>query len=219
MICYFSATGNSRHVANRLAQSLNEPVISVLDVLGKPVFVEDRMLGKAIAVGTVSEREIQHLSIGHSLLKTVGDAVLVILGFDYGDGIVVGDVQQIVCTLGGTTGNQIALEVNLAVGDFGFHGDLADIPLLGQSWGNVLELDILLYHEFLRHHATPPPSWVRSMTSPILTFKTAQIRISTDMETSSLRFSLVMVFGAMPAARRRSALLICLSMSSFQSLL
>ena len=44
MICYFSATGNSRHVANRLAQSLNEPVISVLDVLGKPVFVEDRMI-------------------------------------------------------------------------------------------------------------------------------------------------------------------------------
>ena len=44
MIFYFSATGNSRHVANCLAQSLNEPVISVLDVLGKPVFVEDRMI-------------------------------------------------------------------------------------------------------------------------------------------------------------------------------
>jgi len=54
MICYFSATGNSRHVANRLAQSLNEPVISVLDVLGKPVFVED------IYLVTVKSRILQN---------------------------------------------------------------------------------------------------------------------------------------------------------------
>ena len=31
MICCFSATGNSRHVATRLAESLNESVTSVPD--------------------------------------------------------------------------------------------------------------------------------------------------------------------------------------------
>ena len=35
MIYYFSATGNSKHVANRLAEALNESVTPVMDVLGK----------------------------------------------------------------------------------------------------------------------------------------------------------------------------------------
>ena len=61
--------------------------------------------------------------------------------------------------------------------------------------------------------------FVNSITSPILTSNATQIRLSTDSVTSSSRRSRVMVFGAMPAALRRSALLIFLSMSSFQSLL
>ena len=44
MIYYFSATGNSRHVANRLAESLNECVTSVLDVLDMDIKVDDRMI-------------------------------------------------------------------------------------------------------------------------------------------------------------------------------
>ena len=44
MIYYFSATGNSRHVANRLAEALNESVTPVLDVLGKGVAVDDQMI-------------------------------------------------------------------------------------------------------------------------------------------------------------------------------
>ena len=44
MIYYFSATGNSKHVANRLAESLNESVTPVLDVLGKGVAVDDQMI-------------------------------------------------------------------------------------------------------------------------------------------------------------------------------
>ena len=44
MIYYFSATGNSRHVAARLAETLNEEMKSVLDVLGSPVKVDDRMI-------------------------------------------------------------------------------------------------------------------------------------------------------------------------------
>ena len=44
MIYYFSATGNSKHVANRLAESLNESVNPVLDVLGKEIPVDDRMI-------------------------------------------------------------------------------------------------------------------------------------------------------------------------------
>lgn len=44
MIYYFSATGNSKHVANRLAESLNESLTPVLDVLGKEIPVDDRMI-------------------------------------------------------------------------------------------------------------------------------------------------------------------------------
>ena len=58
-----------------------------------------------------------------------------------------------------------------------------------------------------------------SITSPILTSNTTQILLSTASVTSSSRRSRVMVFGAMPAALRRSALLIFLSTSSFQNLL
>lgn len=44
MIYYFSATGNSRHVANRLAESLNESITPVLDVLDLGIKVDDRMI-------------------------------------------------------------------------------------------------------------------------------------------------------------------------------
>lgn len=37
MICYFSATGNSKHTANLLADSLNDTAVSVLDMQGKTV--------------------------------------------------------------------------------------------------------------------------------------------------------------------------------------
>ena len=44
MIYYFSATGNSKHVANRLAEALNESVTPVLDVLNLGIKVEDQMI-------------------------------------------------------------------------------------------------------------------------------------------------------------------------------
>ena len=44
MIYYFSATGNSKHVANRLAETLNESVTPVLDVLNLGIKVEDQMI-------------------------------------------------------------------------------------------------------------------------------------------------------------------------------
>ena len=44
MIYYYSATGNSRHVANRLAEALNESVTPVLDVLDLGIKVDDRMI-------------------------------------------------------------------------------------------------------------------------------------------------------------------------------
>ena len=62
-------------------------------------------------------------------------------------------------------------------------------------------------------------SGTNSITSPILTSHATQILLSTDSVTSSSRRSRVMVVGAMPAALRRSALLIFLSTSSFHSLL
>ena len=44
MIYYFSATGNSKHVANRLAEALNESVTPVLDVLNLGIKVENQMI-------------------------------------------------------------------------------------------------------------------------------------------------------------------------------
>lgn len=44
MIYCFSATGNSKHVANRLAEALNETVTPVLDVLDLGIKVDDRMI-------------------------------------------------------------------------------------------------------------------------------------------------------------------------------
>lgn len=44
MIYYFSATGNSRHVADRLADALNESVTQVLDVLDLGIKVDDRLI-------------------------------------------------------------------------------------------------------------------------------------------------------------------------------
>lgn len=41
MICYFSATGNSHHVANRLAESLNDQAVSVLELMDKNISVGD----------------------------------------------------------------------------------------------------------------------------------------------------------------------------------
>jgi len=57
------------------------------------------------------------------------------------------------------------------------------------------------------------------MMSPISTFRVAQILCSTVRVTSSSRRRRVIVFGAIPAALRKSALLIFLSTRSFQSLL
>lgn len=44
MIYYFPATGNSRHVAGRLAESLKESVTPVLDVPDMGIKVDDRMI-------------------------------------------------------------------------------------------------------------------------------------------------------------------------------
>ena len=44
MIYYFSATGNSKHVANRLAEALNESVTPVMEVLNLGIKVEDQMI-------------------------------------------------------------------------------------------------------------------------------------------------------------------------------
>ena len=55
--------------------------------------------------------------------------------------------------------------------------------------------------------------------SPIFTSKVEQILLGTDSVTFSSRHSRVIVLGAILAALRRSALLIFLSTSSFQSLL
>ena len=100
MIYYFSATGNSRHVANRLAQSLNEPVISVLDVLGKPVFVEDRMeLAEGITLHSCNDRRCTHPVESYGL-NTLEDGQFLPDSFRHEQYLLVEEAGKTVCFSG-----------------------------------------------------------------------------------------------------------------------
>ena len=107
------------------------------------------MLGKAVAVGAVGEGQIQHHGIGHGLLKAEGDAVVVVLGLDDGDGVIGTEIEQVIRFLRVAADGDVATEVHLAVGDpdGGLHGD-AVLPAAGlDGGGDVIELDVLFGHE------------------------------------------------------------------------
>ena len=116
-----------------------------------PLFAGEKvMLRKAIAIGAVRKRNIQHLSISHSLLQSIGNAVLVVLCFYHCNRIVVTEMQQIIRTFRSLTENKIALQVNLAVRYFRFHGYLLHIPFGGKGWRNILQLDVFFAHCMFR---------------------------------------------------------------------
>ncbi len=71
------------------------------------------MLKKRIAVGTVCERHIQHLCVGHSLLQTIGHRVIVVFGFDNGDGIIDVNIKDIVAFLGFSRNTKLPLRLIL----------------------------------------------------------------------------------------------------------
>ena len=79
MIYYFSATGNSRHVANRLAESLGETVTSVMDVLHQEITVDDRMIlvypnycgGVPSMIRTFLQKNVFHINENAKLMLVV----------------------------------------------------------------------------------------------------------------------------------------------------
>ena len=117
---------------------------------------EKIMLGKTIAIGAEGERNIQHLRISHGLLQTMRDAVLVVLRFYNGNGIVSIQVQNVVSALGLLTEDKVPLQVDLSIRDLCLHGDLPHGPLGGQRGGDVLQLDVFFSHRMLwEYHAHP----------------------------------------------------------------
>ena len=110
------------------------------------------MLGKAIAIGTEGERNIQHLCIRHRLLQAMRNATLVILRFyDCNRGVSI-QVQNVVSALGLLTEDKVALQVDLTIRDLRLHGDFPHGPLGGQRRGDVLQLDVFFSHPMLREY-------------------------------------------------------------------
>lgn len=81
MIFYFSATGNSRHVANRLAAATNDKTISILDVQGQTVTIgpgERFVLVYPNYCGGVPSVVADFLKQGHFELAKDAELILVI---------------------------------------------------------------------------------------------------------------------------------------------
>ena len=86
------------------------------------------MLSKSVTVGTERKRKIKHLSIGHCLLQTMRNTMVIILGFDDSDGVIGYEVQHIVCTLRLFAHDKITLQIDLAICELCFHCNFADVP-------------------------------------------------------------------------------------------
>ena len=71
--------------------------------------------------------------------------------------VVVARVENIVRLFGLLPENEIALEIDSAVGDFGLHRNAAAFPLCSNCRRNELQLDVLLGHLLLIRHASSSP--------------------------------------------------------------
>ena len=104
------------------------------------------MLRKPVAVGAKCKGKVQHLRIEHGLLQTIGHAMVVVLRFENGNGIVFIEIEKIVRTLGLLTEHKIPFQVDSAVRNLRLHGDLSHIPLGGDRGRDILEFDIFFRH-------------------------------------------------------------------------
>ena len=120
---------------------------------------EEIVLGKAVPIGTESKGQIQHFGIVHRLLQPRRYLVMVIFCFHHCNGIVCTEVEQVIHPLARLPHRKVALQVDLAIGNLGLHGDLLAFPFGSQRRGNVLQLNILFCHVLLQNdrlHKRPP---------------------------------------------------------------
>ena len=89
---------------------------------------EKVVLEKGFAVGTIRKGQIEHLGVSHGLLQAVADGASGVLGFDYGNGTVGGEVQQVIRPFRCASHTQVAAQVDFAVGNLRFHPDLLVTP-------------------------------------------------------------------------------------------
>ena len=91
--------------------------------------------------------------------------MIVVLCLYHSNRVIWVQVQQIIGALGLFTENQIALDVDFAIGQARFHGDLFNVPLGGNRWGDVSKLDIFFRHlafvQDLAHNVPPFCHFVR----------------------------------------------------------
>ena len=87
----------------------------------------------------------------------MGHGKRVFLGFHNSNRVVIARVENIVRLFRLLPENKIALEIDSAVGDLGFHRDPAAFPLGSDRRRNELQLDVLLGHFLLIRHASSSP--------------------------------------------------------------
>ena len=128
---------------------------------------EKIVLCKAVPVGAVCKRQIKHLRIGHGLLQTLGDAVIVVLCLYHRDGIVGADVKEIVRLLRRLTEGEVSSQIHLAVRqlDSGLHGDLVLPALVLNRRRNEIELDVLFGHLLFRQYVHSYASMFQSKSN------------------------------------------------------
>ena len=99
------------------------------------------------AIGAVGKGDIHHFCIFLGLLHTMADGMVGVFGFDDGNGGGAVVVEQIIGVFGFATGNEVASQVDLAIGKFDLclHGDILNRPtLIRYCWCNVPQLDVFL---------------------------------------------------------------------------
>ncbi|MPN61105.1 hypothetical protein SDC9_208839 [bioreactor metagenome] len=104
------------------------------------------MFVESVAVGTVGKRNIHHFRVLHGLLQSMADRMMIILCFNDRDGVVLVDIEDIVRPLGRPAHSIIAAQVDSAIRDLCFHGDLIMAPFGGDGRRDEPQLDIFFSH-------------------------------------------------------------------------
>ena len=119
------------------------------------------MLAETVPIRTVRKRKVQHLRIGHRLLKAMGDTVVIVLGFHDRDGMIPVQVQEIVDLFRFFTICHVPTDIDLAIRDLCLHRDVVAVPPAAgiDSRRDKIELNVFFSHAlFIEYHSAHPLS-------------------------------------------------------------
>ncbi len=110
---------------------------------------------EAVAVAADGKGHVEFLGVGECLLHTVTDSVLVVFGFDHGDGLGLLIAEHVVSAARLLTAVHAATDDDTTVTDREFFVDLGvDVPSCTDNGrGYELGADVLLCQLFLIHEA------------------------------------------------------------------